>query len=141
MALVKLYMQFNGAGFYYSGHSSNDPSGTFIVALSDGEGVYEFYTVAQDLAGNIEEPPPSADAGVVFDLTMPQSACSAAQIVNSVPFEVSFVASDADSGVNETRLWYRLAAQTQWVDSWLVETGVSGSYALDPAVLMPQWGD
>lgn len=141
VALVKLYIGFGSGGFAYSGLNSTNPVGRFTVPVEHGEGLYEFYTIAQDKAGNVEDPPASADTSVVFDLTMPQSSCFGAEVVTKVPFEVSFAASDAASGVKETRLWFRFAGQSQWVDSWLVQTGESGSFSLDPCAISPQHHD
>ncbi|MEW5937708.1 MAG: NosD domain-containing protein [Candidatus Thermoplasmatota archaeon] len=44
---------------------------TWAFDFPDGEGYYEFYTVANDSAGNMEDPPSSADAICAYDATSP----------------------------------------------------------------------
>ena len=47
------------------------PLGTFMYTAAAGDGIYEFYTVATDAAGNAEAAPSSSDAQIRVDLTPP----------------------------------------------------------------------
>ncbi|MBN2209152.1 MAG: right-handed parallel beta-helix repeat-containing protein, partial [Candidatus Coatesbacteria bacterium] len=141
VASVALYMQHNNSGFFDSGHVSGNATGSFSVELDSGDGIYEFYTIARDSAGNTESPPEEADASVEADLTAPLSSCWADEFANAVPFAVRFEASDSYSGVKETRLWYRWAGESQWQNPWLVATGESGVFVLDPTQVTPEFGD
>ncbi|HUT04988.1 MAG TPA: choice-of-anchor D domain-containing protein [bacterium] len=138
---VTLWYSFEGGTWTDTGQTESGASGSFTYVFTDGSGVYGFYTIARDMVGNVEDPPASADCTVNADFTMPQSSCWADDYTASVPFDVQFAASDGGSGVAETRLYYRFGGESAWVDSYLVETGESGTFQLDPTVLTPQFGD
>jgi hypothetical protein len=64
---VTLYYQFDDGGYVNSGHSSGAAAGSFDVTLADGNGVYDFYTLVEDRAGNLEDAPGAPDATTTFD--------------------------------------------------------------------------
>ena len=138
---VSLWYSHDGGAWTDTGQTISAASGTFTFTFADGDGLYGFYTVAQDMAGNVEDPPAAADTTVNLDQTMPESSCTAAPLVSQLPFQVQFTASDAGTGVASTKLWYRFAGETQWQDSYQTLTGESGTFLLDPIALTPQWGD
>ncbi len=125
---VALWMQFDGHGYYDSGHSSTDPDGSFAVALGSGNGTYDFYTIATDRATNQEDAPGSPDATVVFDDTPPTSSASCQGSSNSSPIDVDFTASDSLTGLDETALWYRYEGGS-WTDSGQTLTGDAGTFS------------
>ena len=141
IAEVALWYRKDSGSWADTGKRKSGASGSFSFVFAEGDGVYEFYTVATDLAGNVEGAPGAADTSVYYDSTMPQSNCWADDYANTVPFSVWFSASDSGTGVAQTRLYYRFAGEAEWVDSWLVETGVSGVFSLNPFAVTPQFGD
>jgi len=128
VAQVALWMQFDGHGYYDSGHSSTEQSGSFAVTFGSGNGTYDFYTIASDRATNEEDAPGSPDATVVFDSTAPTSSASCQDSSNSSPIDVDFTASDGLTGVDETALWYRCEGGA-WTDSGQTLTGDAGTFS------------
>ncbi|MCD6328439.1 right-handed parallel beta-helix repeat-containing protein [bacterium] len=105
----------------------------FILSASsftppDGEGTYEFYTIATDNAGNVELPPDSPDATTVYDPTAPVSGCSCQDAVNTSSISIPFSAYDATSHVATTKLYYRTGG-SGWTFSGLTKSGTSGSFS------------
>ncbi|MEW5995655.1 MAG: DUF2341 domain-containing protein, partial [Candidatus Zixiibacteriota bacterium] len=92
--------------------------------FQDGEGFYEFYSLAVDRAGNVEDLLPEADAGCGIDLTPPESSVNPVtpywQNASMVPFVVNVTAFDATSGVKSVGLYYRYSA----------DNGIWGEWAL-----------
>jgi len=75
----------------------------FDVTYADGDGYYEFYTIAVDRAGNREAPPGSADGHVTIDTTAPTLTITAPAADASLPVGdvlVEWQASDALSGLD-----------------------------------------
>ncbi|MCD6325990.1 hypothetical protein J7M28_00340, partial [bacterium] len=80
----------------------------FTLGASMDDGVYEFYTVARDSEDREEDPPAKADASTAYDTIAPESEGSCDERSSSSEIVVSFVASDEISGVESTRLFFRL---------------------------------
>ncbi|MBN1593179.1 MAG: choice-of-anchor D domain-containing protein [Candidatus Coatesbacteria bacterium] len=136
-----LYYKFESGAWTYSGQQMQ-ASGEFGFTAGGGDGVYQFQTIAEDRAGNTEAGPDGdGDSQTILDQTSPNSLCWASDYATTVPFDVFFASSDGGSGVNRTRLYYRFAGEGDWEDSLLVESGETGSFALDPTVITPQFGD
>ena len=129
---VVLWFNFDGEGWADSGLSETGGSGSFDFAPADGDGTYEFYTIATDNAGNAEAPPASADTATLYDTAAPQSSCTSPEYANSSPIAVDFTASDPMSGVGEVALWFNFDDEG-WTDSGLSQTGGSGSFDFTPA--------
>ena len=129
---VALWMQYDDHGYYDSGQSSSDVSGSFTITLGSGEGTYKFYTIATDRAGNEESAPGTPDCSIVFDSTPPTSSASCDDSSNTSPIDVDFTASDALTGVQETALWYRYEGGS-WTDSGQTRTGEAGTFTFDLA--------
>ena len=122
--------------------------GTFVFDPPQGEGIYDFYTAAGDVAGNVEPEPGEATvpkATVRYDRTAPVSSClicvpseeeedqldcSEVRFVTSLPFVVSFSASDTVSGVVSTTVYYRYN-QGPWTDIGWTSTAASGQFVFD----------
>jgi hypothetical protein len=77
-------------------------SGSFLYAVDQGEGVYAFYTIAVDQAGNREAAPATADTTTLQDETAPVTADDAPAGWSNAPVTVTLDAEDAGSGVAET---------------------------------------
>lgn len=138
---TRLWYRKDAGAWTDTGLTKTTASGSFNFTFPSGDGTYDFYTISQDKAGNTEDAPASADTSTFLDQTMPQSWCTGPELVNSVPFDVSFTASDAGSGVSETRLYYRFQGQTTWVDSIQSASGESGVFSFDPTLITPEYGD
>ncbi|MBN2209182.1 MAG: choice-of-anchor D domain-containing protein, partial [Candidatus Coatesbacteria bacterium] len=132
VAEVALWFNYNGGAWTDSGLTENGTSGSFDFAPANGEGTYEFYTIAQDYTGNVEAAPATADDSTVYDTIAPQSTCTSAQFANASPIAVAFTASDALSGIAEVALWFNHNGGA-WTDSGLTENGASGSFDFAPA--------
>jgi len=78
--------------------------------FSDGNGYYEFYTIAVDNANNTEIAPGTPDAIVAYDNTTPTSSVSVISPYwnNVSPITITANANDTTgSGIANVTLWYR----------------------------------
>ncbi|RLC46894.1 MAG: hypothetical protein DRH70_04540, partial [Candidatus Coatesbacteria bacterium] len=132
LASTKLFYSFDGGDATYSGLESDSSAGSFEFNAPDGEGAYNFYTIAVDTASNEESPPQSADCHLTYDTTLPSSSCSSPSYCNGDQITVTFSASDALSGVSYCDLYYRFG-DGEWTSSGLREYGDSGSFTFEPA--------
>ena len=107
----------------------NDESDGWSWSFStpEGDGYYEFYTIAVDRAGNTESPPEEADARCGVDTLPPVSSVNPIRPYwrNDPPIRVSAEASDPTppngaipSGLKQASLWYRFSEDniswTEW---------------------------
>jgi FlgD Ig-like domain len=67
---VELFYSFEGGPFTSAGISSTSP---ISFTATDGDGTYEFYTIALDAVGNSEAIPGAADAATNVDTTAPDT--------------------------------------------------------------------
>lgn len=81
LAHVLLYYRKGNTGAYtlygtndYSGNAS--AVGSFLFTASQDDGIYEFYTVATDVYGNVEAVPISPDATTTLDTIKPVATLS-----------------------------------------------------------------
>ncbi|MBN2207947.1 MAG: Ig-like domain repeat protein, partial [Candidatus Coatesbacteria bacterium] len=132
IASVALWYRYSSEGWTDTGLSESGTSGSFDFELDDGEGLYEFYTIATNNAGTVENAPKSPDFSTVFDLQSPESSCSSTSYGNSSPLAVCFTASDSLSGIASTDLWINYNGQG-WTDCGLSESGTSGGFDFEPA--------
>jgi len=113
---VELYYQHDG-GSYLKYVTSSNPSGewtgsvTFDISQAAGQGIYHFYSIAEDGAGNRESAPTAPDATVTVDLLSPSTNAMPSGTAGTDGWYVSQVtvtmnAVDAVSGVQSTA--YRL---------------------------------
>ncbi len=85
-----------------------------------GDGYYQFYSVATDLANNEEAIPVTADAICGHDASAPTSAVIVAGAYwrTTTPIALTATASDALSGVSYVELWFRYAVDNVTWGSW-----------------------
>ncbi|MCK4445049.1 MAG: hypothetical protein KAW09_10935, partial [Thermoplasmata archaeon] len=100
-----------------SGTSAN---GAFSFGTPYGEGFYRFYTIANDTAGNEEDPPLTSDAICGYDASPPSSYADS--IVpywqSGSPLIIAANATDATSGVATVELWYRYSSDNVSWNPW-----------------------
>ncbi len=128
IASVDLYYSREGGLFSPTGYSSDEASGTFDFELLGGNGLYAFYTVATDNAGNTQPGPMEPHCSVLYDSAWPETSCESPDSTSSPSVEVFFTALDAGSGVVETRLLYRLSGASTWSDSGLTMPDGAGTF-------------
>ncbi len=95
-----------------------------------GDGYYEFFSLANDSAGNYEGMKGSAETAMAFDSSPPSSNVSAI-----LPYwqtgvvQVEVNASDGLSGISSVGLWYRYSPDNASWGAWtLFDTDVSSPY-------------
>jgi Fe-S cluster biogenesis protein NfuA len=107
-------------------------NGVFIFAAPYGDGFYEFYTVANDTAGNVEKPPTSADTIIGLDTSPPIGAIianSGGAWTNSTSVNLTLNYFDSTSGVCQVRFSNDGIWDTEPWESpapskaWILETG------------------
>jgi hypothetical protein len=102
----------------------------------DGEGHYEFYSIAEDLAGNTENDPLTADASCGYDALSPTSSVDDILTYWSTtsPLSVTAMASDGGSGLDSVNLYYRFSTNNNTWGSWTsfeVLTGTPFEWSFD----------
>ncbi|HUT03467.1 MAG TPA: PQQ-binding-like beta-propeller repeat protein [bacterium] len=128
---VYLYYRLGGE-WTESGLYSEETSGHFEFTFPEGNGLYEFCTVAEDTVGNVEEFPPDPDAATRFDTSAPSSEADSISVTRQSPIIVTFTASDGQGcGVHETALWYQFDGG-DWTDTNQQKSGESGSFTFSP---------
>ena len=80
-------------------------SDSFTYAASEGDGSYEFYSVATDAAGNVQTVHGSPDTTTIEDTVKPTSSASSPAYNNNGSFSVSYTAADATSGVTKVQVY------------------------------------
>lgn len=118
---VQLWFRFNGAGSYsYLGRDTLAPyEFLFDSSDHDGDGLYEFYSLAIDGAGNNETPPASNDTYTIVDTAPPGLSITVPVelgVVGNSTVQVNWTCSDAASGIANSRV--KLDGGT-WVDRGL----------------------
>jgi hypothetical protein len=125
VASVNLYYRFgavNGTFGAWTPVSADTTSPySWSYAFADGQGYYEFYTIATDLAGNIEAAPAAADLRSACDITMPISSgnVDGAYWRNTSPITITASATDALSGVASVSLYHRYSATNGTFGPWM----------------------
>jgi len=111
---TSLYYRFNG-GDYLHFQTKFLHQGVFnFVAPEDG--LYEFYTIALDGAGNQESPPSEPDTACTSDITPPTATETLPEATNQRTVSVPYSASDETSGVAEVTLWLKYKT-SEWQKS------------------------
>lgn len=133
---VTLYYKRNGGSYTaYSTDGVPPWNWGFNTSVTGGEGAYEFYSIAQDIALNTETAPGVPDATTIIDWTAPTSSVDPLpSFETSVVFPVTVTASDASSGVSEADLYYRregmfwvnLATDPQPPFNWSFDSWLAG---------------
>ncbi|MDH3364567.1 MAG: Ig-like domain-containing protein [Thermoplasmata archaeon] len=105
---VALYYSHGGKPYTLWGDADSEEPYVFIFNASEAHdaGIYEFYTIAVDWAGNVETTPTSNDTWIIMSYSMPESEVSAIDPFQSTEtFTVEASASDP-FGVDYVELWY-----------------------------------
>jgi Tol biopolymer transport system component len=83
---------------------------------------YYFQSRARDNAGNLEEyPGGNGDTHTSLDSSAPSSSASSPSFAGTLSFTVTWLGSDAESGLASFDIQYRAGPAGPWID-WLVET-------------------
>jgi hypothetical protein len=108
---VQLWYRYGGAGDYaYLGADEESPYNFEVnSSLLEGDGAYEFYSLAIDGAGNNETPPPQSDFSTIVDTTPPGVSIdhpATGSAVGDDTVSINWTSSDAASGIqsSETRI-------------------------------------
>ncbi len=130
LASTTLFVRTPGTTTFVStGQTTASASGVFNYGFAAGSGTYEFYTLATDVAGNVEDAPIVADVVCLFDQVAPTSIASIVPTtVATSPVTVNYTASDA-VGIASVRLFVRTPGSGSFVDTALVASGSSGSFS------------
>jgi len=114
LAYVQLFYRGGNSGDYSVYTTDANPSGHWasgsiyveLDCLKLGEGLYQFYSLAMDRAGNVESTPMTPDASTTFDLTSPNTIASndgaGAPGWNNGSVMVTLIVNDTISGVSNT---------------------------------------
>ncbi len=108
VASVELwYNKDGGTWTLYEAATSVPYSWAFDTSGTGGDGDYQFYTWAVDVAGHVEDAPSDKDTGTAVDTIAAVSKVSALpDHQTSVPFEIRADASDTN-GIERVELWYQ----------------------------------
>ncbi|MCG2825916.1 MAG: Ig-like domain repeat protein, partial [Thermoplasmatales archaeon] len=113
------YFATNSTPTFIDGHNYTV---SFAFTSPEGDGYYEFYTIAKDTSGNNESAPTKADVACGVDTTLPSSAVTMISPYwqNTIPFAVTVNASDVTSGIKEAGLYYKYSSDNSSWSSWLL---------------------
>jgi hypothetical protein len=131
LASVELWGRFEAAGTTDWTSWTQVQSGLsspFGINLDQGQGRYEFYTIAVDAIGNREAAPSVADAFTVLDMGTPVTAVNPlATATNATSVSVSYTVG-AGSPAASVEIWKRFeaAGSTTW-SAWTKATTVTSS--------------
>jgi hypothetical protein len=128
VAFVALYYRFSsptngtfGAWTLFN-NDTVTPFGPWSFNWPSGQGYYEFYTRAGDLAGNYEAAPAVADDNAMYDTTGPTSNVNVITpyFYRTTPLSITVTSVDATpaSGVAFVALYYRYAANNATWGAW-----------------------
>ena len=115
---VQLWYRRGGSGNYllYGSDQTSPYSFAFNTGTTGGDGLYEFYTRAVDLASNVEAAPAANDTWTYVDAHVPVLSITApteGQVFATSTVAVTWTGSDTGSGI----LWYRVQLDSgAWVD-------------------------
>lgn len=112
--------------------SGTSASGTFSFTAPDGDGHYEFYSIATDTSGNEDDPPLVADATAGVDMTQPTGLVivnNGDEWTSSTSVTLTLDYQDNTSGVDQIRFRNDGTWDTEpWespvqTTTWALETG------------------
>lgn len=92
----------------------------FSFGFPGGEGFYEFFSQANDTAGNSEVVKTAAEALCGYDSALPTTNVDAISPYwhTSTPLLINATASDPVSGISDVTLWYRYSSDNLSWDPW-----------------------
>ncbi|MEW6069279.1 MAG: integrin alpha [Candidatus Thermoplasmatota archaeon] len=120
-------------------YADNSTNGNFSFTASNGDGYYQFYTIANDTKPQSEDPPATYDACAGVDTTKPSSAVLPISPYwqTSATFTITANASDynatgGESGVKNITLYYRYSTDNSSWGSWTYSSTNSTLTFTDP---------
>jgi hypothetical protein len=129
---VALYYRFSSNNASWSGYVSVGVDAAspwnWSFSFTNGSGYYQFYTIAEDNATNIELVPGNADTQYGYDAMAPGSVVDVILTYwkKTSPLTITSNASDATSGVKNVTLYYRYSSNNAswggWVDGGVETT-------------------
>jgi hypothetical protein len=123
---VRLYYRHEGESWAGTAYTSTESSGVLDFAASDGDGSYDFQTIAIDNAGNPEAGPSGGgDTGTLLDTEPPTATVDSPPRVGRLSWQVSWLGHDPapGSGVALYDVQYQQEGGL-WQD-WLTTTVLS----------------
>jgi hypothetical protein len=147
IASVELFYRYSPDNSIWSSWASfgadNEELLSWFSDAPQGDGYYEFYTIAVDRAGNAEAAPENADAQAGVDTASPVSAVDSVKPYwqNSVPFTITVTAGDpvppngaTPSGLDQVQLFYRYSPDNSTWNLWKlygIDDGEPWSWTFD----------
>jgi len=100
--------------------NDTSPPYSWSFTAPQGNGYYEFYSIARDGDGNVESPPGVADARCGLDRAAPASSVGMISPYwrTSTSIQITAMASDATSGVGNVSLYYRYSTDNSSWGTW-----------------------
>ncbi|MCK4758046.1 MAG: hypothetical protein KAS67_06325, partial [Thermoplasmata archaeon] len=138
VAQVELFYRYAPDNSTWGGPLSFGADNSFPYSFSftfpDGDGYYQFYTQATDVAGNIELAPGIYDEYAALDQGAPISFVNGISPYwkTSLPASIIATAVDTIDGVSSVEFWYRYAPDNVSFGSWnLLDTDTTLPYSID----------
>ncbi|MCD6327316.1 choice-of-anchor D domain-containing protein, partial [bacterium] len=133
IASVRLWYRVGGGAYKDTGLLATESTvGVFEFVPIEGDGDYDFYTVAEDKFGNRETIPAAPDTSIAYDTMSPYSTAVSPDEVNGAIFTVGANATDILSPIASISLWYRYSATLggDWTDWAEVGEPIGGQTGL-----------
>jgi hypothetical protein len=104
---VELWYKLDSRSWRKFGDDSQSPwSWNFNSAATGGDGLYQFFSIASDEAGNLENAPGINDTWILVDTVKPESANDPLPAYSQTPtFEITAAAFDIN-GILKVELWF-----------------------------------
>jgi large repetitive protein len=142
---VELYVRTPEAGTGYvlaATDSTPSGSGSFNYTATAGEGTYRFYTVAYDVAGNVETSPVTYDAvtdvetgtpdtTTIYDHTAPVTTDNADDDWHNSEVTVTLTATDEDGGSGVDKTFYKVDGAATFSEGTSVVIGAPTDHSND----------
>jgi len=122
---VSLYYRYSTDNSSWGGWTffENDYSPVYSWSFTapQGDGYYEFYSIARDENAKVEPPPANADAECGVDNDPPTSSVGPISPYwgRSIPYQIAATASDATTGVDNVSLYYRHSTDNLSWGGWV----------------------
>ncbi len=120
---IRIYSRLEAGEFTFTGLETDDSEDVFTYYLSEGEGRYEFFSIARDMAGNVQATPPSVTP-CYLDMTPPTSSCVSVRIYGPLML-IQYLLEDNLSGISigaDIHLWFSLDGG-EWQEATRATTG------------------